>query len=63
MTNTSQNAYASDYVTPAGETLQETLEAMGMSQTELAKRMDRPFKTINEIIQIKQLLQLKLHCN
>jgi len=53
MTNTSQNAYPSDYVTPAGETLQETLEAIGMSQTELAKRMDRPFKTINEIIRNK----------
>jgi len=53
MTNTSQNGYPSDYVTPAGETLLETLEAIGMSQTELAKRMDRPYKTINEIIQNK----------
>jgi len=53
MTDTSQNGYHSDYVTPAGETLLETLETIGMSQTELAKRMDRPFKTINEIIRNK----------
>ena len=53
MTNTSQNEYSSDYVTPAGETLLQTLEAIGMSQTELATRMDRPYKTINEIIRNK----------
>ncbi len=29
----------------------ETLETLGMSQKELAKRMGRPVKTINEIIQ------------
>jgi len=45
--------YSSDYVTPAGETLLQTLEAIGMSQTELATRMDRPYKTINEIIRNK----------
>jgi HTH-type transcriptional regulator / antitoxin HigA len=53
MINTSQNDYESDYVTPAGETLLETLEAVGMSQIELAVRMDRPYKTINEIIRNK----------
>src|SRR5947209_19457234 len=53
MTDTSQNGYHSDYVTPAGETLLETLETIGMSQAELAKRMGRPVKTINEIIQKK----------
>jgi len=53
MTNTSQNEHYSDYVTPAGETLLETLESIGMSQTELAKRMNRPFKTVNEIIRNK----------
>jgi addiction module HigA family antidote len=40
-------------VTPPGETLEETLEAIGMSQAELAKRMGRPIKTVNEIIQAK----------
>jgi addiction module HigA family antidote len=52
MTNL-QNEYYPDYVSPPGDTLLETLETIGMSQTELAKRMDRPVKTINEIIQAK----------
>lgn len=33
-----------------GDTLQETLDAIGMSQHELAARTGRPVKTINEII-------------
>jgi HTH-type transcriptional regulator/antitoxin HigA len=52
MTNL-QNEYHPDYVSPPGDTLLETLETIGMSQTELAKRMGRPVKTINEIIQAK----------
>lgn len=53
MTNMLQNEYHPDYVSPPGETLLETLETIGMSQAELAKRMGRPVKTINEIIQKK----------
>jgi addiction module HigA family antidote len=53
MTNIHQNEYRPDYVSPPGETLLETLEAIGMPQTELAKRMGRPVKTINEIIRNK----------
>jgi len=52
-TNTVRNQYHPDYVSPPGETLLETLEALGMSQAELAKRMGRPTKTVNEIIQAK----------
>ena len=48
-----QNEYQPDYVSSPGETLLETLETIGMSQAELAKRMGRPVKTINEIIQKK----------
>ena len=51
MANSVQNEYHPDYVSPPGETLLETLETIGMSQAELAKRMGRPVKTINEIIQ------------
>ena len=36
-----------------GETLIDTIEAKNISQTELASRMGRPIKTINEIIQGK----------
>ncbi len=53
MTNVLKNEYQPDYVSVPGETLLETLEAIGMSQVELAKRMGRPVKTINEIIQGK----------
>lgn len=42
-----------DYASPPGDTLAETIEFLGMTQTELARRMDRPIKTINEIIQAK----------
>jgi HTH-type transcriptional regulator / antitoxin HigA len=53
MTSTLQNEFHPDYVSPPGETLLETLETIGMSQAELARRMERPVKTINEIIQKK----------
>lgn len=36
-----------------GEILAEALQARGMSQSELARRMDRPVKTINEIVKGK----------
>lgn len=48
-----QNQYMPDFVSAPGETLQETLEAVGMSQAELAERTGRPKKTINEIIKGK----------
>ena len=38
---------------PPGETLAEALEERGMTQAELAKRIGRPIKTINEIIKGK----------
>ncbi|BAZ48505.1 plasmid maintenance system antidote protein [Nostoc sp. NIES-4103] len=53
MSNTIQNQYTPDYVSPPGETLQEILEERGMSQAELAERTGRPKKTINEIINAK----------
>jgi HTH-type transcriptional regulator / antitoxin HigA len=45
--------YDPDYAVPPGPTLQETIEAIGMSQTELALRTGRTLKTINEIIKGK----------
>ena len=42
-----------DYVSPPGETLLEIIETRGMTQSELAHRMGRPIKTINEIIHNK----------
>jgi addiction module HigA family antidote len=53
MTNTIENKYTPDFVSPPGETLAEILEEKNMSQSELAQRMGRPKKTINEIIKGK----------
>jgi addiction module HigA family antidote len=39
-----------NFAVPPGETLAETLETLGMTQAELAERMGRPLKTINEIV-------------
>ena len=44
---------ARELMSPPGDTLLETLEVQGISQSELALRMGRPLKTINEIIKGK----------
>jgi HTH-type transcriptional regulator / antitoxin HigA len=46
-------AYKPDYAVPPGESLVEALEALGMTQAELASRMGRPLKTVNEIVKGK----------
>lgn len=48
------NQYMPDEVSPPGETLQETLEMLGMSQAELAERTGRPKQAINEIVKGKK---------
>jgi addiction module HigA family antidote len=53
MTNTIENRYAPDFISTPGETLAEIIEEKNMSQSELAQRMGRPKKTINEIIKGK----------
>jgi HTH-type transcriptional regulator/antitoxin HigA len=53
MSNPSRNQYFPNFVTPPGDTLLETLEALGMAQVELAERTGRPTKTISEIINAK----------
>jgi HTH-type transcriptional regulator/antitoxin HigA len=50
MSNTLENEYHPDTVSPPGGTLLETLRAIGMTQGELAQRTGRPLKTINEIV-------------
>src|SRR3954452_11315061 len=42
-----------DWAVAPGEILQETLDERGMSQSDLARRMGRPIKTINEIVNAK----------
>jgi addiction module HigA family antidote len=53
MASQNDNHYSPDYVSPPGETLLDILEERQMSQAELARRMGRPNKTINEIVRGK----------
>jgi HTH-type transcriptional regulator/antitoxin HigA len=53
MSDQIKNRYDPNYGVPPGETLLESIEKLGMSQAELAQRMGRPLKTINEIIKGK----------
>ena len=53
MSRATNNQYVSDYVSPPGETLSETLEIRGISQAELAERTGIAAKMINEIIEGK----------
>jgi HTH-type transcriptional regulator/antitoxin HigA len=55
-----QNQYEPDVVSPPGETLIETLEALGMSQAQLADRTGRSKKMINEIIKGKAPITPKM---
>ena len=53
MNATKNNPFNPNYAVPPGTILEEWLEEHGMSQTALAERMDRPIKTINELIKGK----------
>lgn len=45
-----------NYATPPGATLRDVLEALGMSQAELAERAGRPERTISQIITGKRAI-------
>lgn len=47
---TEPSAWQPDWAVAPGEVLLEAIQERGMSQSELARRMGRPTKTINEII-------------
>ena len=53
MVEARSNEYQPDRVSPPGETLRDLLEETGLSQAELATRMGRPKKTVNEIVNAK----------
>ena len=46
----SNSTFDPDYAIPPGATLLETINSLGLTQKELAQRMGRPLKTINEIV-------------
>ena len=45
-----------DAAIPPGETLAEEIEAQGLSQAELARRMGRPVQAVNEIVRGKKAI-------
>lgn len=45
-----------DVAIPPGETLAEELQARGLSQSELARRMNRPVQAISEIVRGMKLI-------
>lgn len=53
MVSENKNTYCPDYAIPPGATLLEVIQDMKITQAELAERMGRPKKTINEIIKGK----------
>ena len=53
---TEAEPWSPNWAVAPGEILAEVLEERGISQAELARRMDRPTKTINEIIKAKTAL-------
>jgi HTH-type transcriptional regulator / antitoxin HigA len=50
MANSSQLGWQPDWTVVPGENLLEALQDRGMTQSELAQRLGRPVKTVNEII-------------
>lgn len=50
MTAKSKSSYDPDHAIPPGKSIQDALDALGWSQTELAVRMNMAHKTINEIV-------------
>jgi len=53
MSGKNDRDFQPSYSIPPGTTLRETLESMGLTQSDLAERTSRPKKTINEIVQGK----------
>lgn len=51
MVDARREALEPDYAVPPGETLRETLESIGMSQADLARRAELSTKHVNQIIQ------------
>ena len=39
-----------ELLSPPGDTIQETIDMMGMTQAELAERMGRPKEKVNDVI-------------
>ena len=48
-----------ELLSPPGDTIQETIDTIGMSQAELAERIGRPKEKLNDIIKGREPITLK----
>jgi plasmid maintenance system antidote protein VapI len=60
MTNTTENRYAPDWVSPPGETLADILKERKITRGEFAQRMGLPKKTINQLIKGKVEITIRI---
>jgi len=60
MTNTIENKYAPDFISPPGKTLAEILKERKITRIEFAQRMGLPKKTINQIIKGKAEITIRI---
>lgn len=60
MTNTIENRYAPDWVSPPGETLADILKERKITKSEFAQRMGLPKKTINQLIKGKVEITVRI---
>jgi len=60
MTNTIENRFTPDWVSPPGETLAGILKERKITRTEFANRMGLPKKTINQIIKGKAEITIRI---
>ena len=51
MVRARKSVFTPNYAEPPGEILKEAIQSMGMSRVELAQRIGRPKKTIDQILQ------------
>jgi plasmid maintenance system antidote protein VapI len=60
MTNTTENTYTPNFVSPPGETLAKILKERKITKTEFASRMELPKKTINQLIKGKAKITVRI---
>lgn len=60
MTNTIENKYTPDFVSPPGETLADILKERKITRTEFANRMGLSKKTINQLIKGKMEITIRI---
>jgi HTH-type transcriptional regulator/antitoxin HigA len=60
MTNTIENKYMPDFISPPGETLAEILKERKITRAEFANRMGLHKKTINQLIKGKAGITIRI---